>query len=674
MRGRTVVAMAVVAAALGQPAARAGILGKAPTVRSAWTRERALSLVQAAGLGSPSAILRAMLRDQGRDAVPLRVRPAALDDAPSTLARPIGLLLAAADTAEALRQRGVEESKRAPGADPRPFRVAALTILKAVETAVPALPPSALAATSCPGVAGPVVFADDACERVIVAGDGANVYDADVNPTLLVDLGGDDVYHQPAGVGSGGVGIVVDVNGDDVYETSVETEAAGAQAVAAGQGAGITGVGVLADLAGDDHYSTRAAATAPQPGPVSGEVRVFAQGGGAIGAGILFDGGGADEYEAVGSAGGGAVTMIAQGAGEIGLGALLDLGSSVDLYRARTTSTLHMTSRTSAGTHFTIGSASQASQGAAWLAGAGLLADAGGGDTYDAQATGGSASVAAQGAGPGLAGAGLLVDTGGNDQFSARSVGEVTLAIGPTDPSLCWRLEADANASETTVFAQGAGVRGAGALVDGDGDDTRMASASGSVRAIVEAVSNFNCSVFGGVSAVASASGGGAGAFAQGAGQTGVGALVDLAGDDHNDLEATTFALARAIATSPGPNVEEAEADVGSARTIGQGAALAPGAGVLIDLGGDDESTSRVFGEAREETSEGTSSVQTTGDQAVQGSGDDDLALGWLLDLGGVDEYSSDPDASAGADASCWSNGTGRGRDFDVGPPPPSCP
>lgn len=123
--------------------------------------------------------------------------------------------------------------------------------------------------------------------NLVVGSSDANVYTLDA--AVVIDLGGDDHYHQPVGGARPDrpVALGVDLNGHDRYQTTVPFA----------QGAGFMGVGLLVDAAGDDVYTSN---------------RTFAQGAGLAGAGMLLDLAGDDRYRAPTFSQG---SCLAQGAG-----------------------------------------------------------------------------------------------------------------------------------------------------------------------------------------------------------------------------------------------------------------------------------------------------------------------------------------------------------------------
>jgi len=260
---------------------------------------------------------------------------------------------------------------------------------------------------------------------------------------LLIDTGGDDEYRGPIGANTSGnnaVSIAVDLGGDDVYgydelndafpwllpaddggrygSSSEYPNARQSLSRVGRQGAGLYGYGILFDLgAGADRYTSLR----------------MSQGYAHLGVGVLHDDGGDDAY---------ACEAGCQGAAQYGIGLLSDAAGNDSF-----TSIAY-------------------SQGFAWVAGAGVLADGDGDDVYDCDhghpdyggtpgiypsaqmPTQGNGSFC-QGAGFGArndawsGGMGVLRDRRGDDTYSA------------------------------STFAQGSGYwQGTGLLADGDGADT----------------------------------------------------------------------------------------------------------------------------------------------------------------------------------------------------------
>jgi len=240
--------------------------------------------------------------------------------------------------------------------------------------------------------------------RVLIGGPGPNVYREEA--VLILDLGGDDVYHNRAGGAEPGrpVAVVVDLNGDDRYLARAAFSQ-GAGFLGAGflldlngddwyaaenlaQGAGVFGLGLLADLGGDDRYLCRA----------------LCQAGAAFGLGLVAEGGGRDQYTAA---------LMAQGFGFVkGYAALAD-GGGDDTYFAGGLEADHRQphkATKSLAQGFGYGLRPWESLAGA-SGGIGILFDRAGNDTY-------VADYFAQGASYWLA-LGMLADGGGHDKYIA---------------------------------------------------------------------------------------------------------------------------------------------------------------------------------------------------------------------------------------------------------------
>jgi hypothetical protein len=170
------------------------------------------------------------------------------------------------------------------------------------------------------GVSGTVLQAiDTPAGKIVIGGRGNNVYELDkmTGVCAVIDLGGDDVYHEGTVSPQRPVLVVIDLAGNDRYEgtqpgiqggavlgVSMLVDAAGDDVYNAkdiAQGSAIGGIGVLIDLSGKDHYR--------------GFRRVQGQALGGVG--ILLDRAGNDDYHAA---------MWAQGfGGPLGFGVLDDL-------------------------------------------------------------------------------------------------------------------------------------------------------------------------------------------------------------------------------------------------------------------------------------------------------------------------------------------------------------
>jgi len=154
---------------------------------------------------------------------------------------------------------------------------------------------------------------------IVVLGQGENIFEG--NGALVVDLGGDDRFTGPVGVGHrvpGRISLLIDIDGDDVYDHKKETLSQGFGCLSVGmlidirgndrylagdmaQGSGMFGVGLLADFCGEDFF----------------QMGLMGQGFGLFGFGLLVDKDGSDRYLMGG---------MGQGAGStLGFGCLADL-------------------------------------------------------------------------------------------------------------------------------------------------------------------------------------------------------------------------------------------------------------------------------------------------------------------------------------------------------------
>jgi len=136
--------------------------------------------------------------------------------------------------------------------------------------------------------------------NIVVGGKGKNTYDLEKmrDVSVVIDLGGDDVYRDGAASLARPVLILIDLGGDDKYEASRPGV----------QGGAIMGVSMLVDLEGDDVY----------------RAQDVAQGSALCGVGILVDFAGNDWYAGI---------RRLQGHALGGIGILLDRAGK-DSYRA----------------------------------------------------------------------------------------------------------------------------------------------------------------------------------------------------------------------------------------------------------------------------------------------------------------------------------------------------
>lgn len=290
----------------------------------------------------------------------------------------------------------------------------------------------------------PHLLVDTPAGAIVLTGGSDDVHDH--GPILLlIDFGGNDVYHGTPGAtasAANGLSVVIDVAGSDRYEYTRFPVAADA-----------TGPIGSHRLASDGRG--RAAPSASN-GPLSLS-DVSRQGAGRLGIGMLFDlGVETDTYEAL---------RMSQGYGALGVGVLYDAGGD-DVYQGEA-----------------------AVQGAASF-GLGLHFDAAGNDHYVAYAF-------SQGFGY-VRGVGTLYDRRGTDEYVADSVD--VLYFSPQAPGLTnasfaqgagFGRRADTSADLAMsgglgilrdregadlygagVFAQGTGYWGGiGLLLEGEGDD-----------------------------------------------------------------------------------------------------------------------------------------------------------------------------------------------------------
>ncbi len=278
-----------------------------------------------------------------------------------------------------------------------------------------------------PGVTGTVYAIIDipGQGRAVVAGPDRNVYTVDFS--VIIDVGGNDVYEGRCAGAVGGlgpaVGLVIDLAGDDVYRNPSKL---------VNQGAAMFGCALLWDLAGNDHY----------------EAYHIAHGAGLYGVGMLVDEAGVDYYHD---------GYFCQAAGNFGSGILVERKGD---------DTYHSYNWT---------------QGMGGPRGYGLLYDESGDDLYYA---GGQYlhmpldpdqfRSFSQGFGFGWrdvssGGIGFLYDREGNDKYISEVYAQATsywFALGML-------LDDQGNDLYTAAqYSQGAGIHlSVGALFDREGDD-----------------------------------------------------------------------------------------------------------------------------------------------------------------------------------------------------------
>lgn len=265
--------------------------------------------------------------------------------------------------------------------------------------------------------------------RIVIRGVGNDIYTKDAH--LLIDIGGDDVYHNNAGGCRSSfeeISVCIDHSGNDKYDSPNDQYV---------QGFGFLGCGFLADFNGNDIYNAKH----------------FAQGAGVCGVGVLWDKSGLDTYNA---------HAFCQGAGMFGLGMLLD-DNGEDLYDCSTLG-----------------------QGGATTLGMGILSDLNGDDRYYLaidESKDKLGNLPGYGQGGALSfrnypwkkkltaygGAGLLFDASGNDRYWTKGWcdqgGSYIMSLGAL-------VDKSGNDHYTANTGQGSGIHITNAiLIDKDGHD-----------------------------------------------------------------------------------------------------------------------------------------------------------------------------------------------------------
>lgn len=319
---------------------------------------------------------------------------------------------------------------------------------------------------------GSIIFETNDC-RVIIGGDGTNIYpDKGNSVNLLVDLGGQDRYYNSPGGNPYeflSAAVALDRGTDnDTYNTTKES----GLNLTGTQGSGRWGVGVLVDEGGDDLYFST--------------IKI-AQGSGNFGAGTLWDqGSGRDVYDS---------GDFAQGSGSPGFGLLIDEGGT-DSYTVKPDLN------------------AKGAQGTGCNGGFGALIDRGSeSDVYDAGA------VDAQGMGC-IASLGILFDGGGSDRFVLHPIKAI--------PGFSNQPQ------KVSGYGQGYGELGAvGILFDESGDDFRKAEVTDGVQDEGQLV--HGAGLLGGIGILVDVSGNDryeSRRLSQGAGDAGVGIILEEEGDD----------------------------------------------------------------------------------------------------------------------------------------------
>jgi hypothetical protein len=262
---------------------------------------------------------------------------------------------------------------------------------------------------------------------IIIGGKEATYYN-NITPLLIIDLGGDDEYHNIAPFSSAepivaSSSTIIDFGGNDIYRSDRTFV----------QGSGNFGFSCLVDYSGNDTYLSHD----------------FSQGCGFFGVGILYDRQGDDRYRS---------DVMAQGAAAFGVGLLCDLEGNDSYF------------------------GNLYNQGLGFVGGLGLLIDADGNDTFaagekypDFREPDRAFDSFSQGFGLGYrnygsGGIGVLWDAQGNDRYKSSYFSQ---------GSSYWRAigllidSAGSDTYEARRYAQGAGTHSTvGALIDESGNDT----------------------------------------------------------------------------------------------------------------------------------------------------------------------------------------------------------
>jgi hypothetical protein len=272
-----------------------------------------------------------------------------------------------------------------------------------------------------------IAFEETPFGTIILGGKGATYYN-NISPLLIIDLGGDDEYHNIAPFSNAepitaSSSTIIDFEGNDMYRSDSEFA----------QGSGSFGFGCLVDYAGNDTYLSQD----------------FSQGCGFFGVGILYDRKGNDRYRS---------DVMGQGAAAFGVGLLYDLEGN-DSYLGNLYN-----------------------QGLGFVGGMGVLIDTDGNDTFaagerypDFREPDRAFDSFSQGFGLGYrnygsGGIGVLWDAEGTDLYKSSYFSQGASywhAIGLLIDS------AGRDTYEARRYAQGAGTHSTvGALIDRAGNDS----------------------------------------------------------------------------------------------------------------------------------------------------------------------------------------------------------
>ncbi|MDQ3991538.1 MAG: hypothetical protein M3245_04405, partial [Actinomycetota bacterium] len=495
---------------------------------------------------------------------------------------------------------GREPPRDISAPDPEPTLRAAAILASALDASLPGLRRAAAdaPAPAHSGAGCDVLDAPPLC----VGGTGSNTYSE--FETVVIDLGGDDVYKNNAGGAEIGVAAVLDLAGNDRYEAPPR------QFVSQGAGS-LGGVGMLVDLAGNDVYSDDA-------GGPEGDGFALAQGFGQLGgAGFLVDAAGDDSYTLATSTVGRNAGSAGHGYGFVGgIGGVLD-GGGDDRYlqRARVTPEVATIEDVDEEDN-PVGTRTVTRSGAAQAAGQGVGV---------------------------VGGAGYLIDSGGTDELTLDS--EV-LPAPATWPETLVPLDAATRAPQVFSTALGqayAGLGGVGLLVQGPGRTSYR------IRAVFgeHPLSEPN---------VRAAAGGQAySAFG------GIAVLSDAGGADLYDSEVAMASARELRATDGCACGEPIAAAAGPTASWVQGYGLTGTLALLDDGGGDDTYRSRAANTARvivrdDRTTTGeplsARAESATLAHGAQGAGNVGDGVAVLFDHGGNDTYAHETTVSVSADGS----------------------
>jgi hypothetical protein len=383
----------------------------------------------------------------------------------------------------------------------------------------------------------------DTPDGVCVSSTADHTYTEDYR--VLVDLGGNDTYHNAAGSADSGAiepgagnglyaAVAIDLEGNDTYDTDPAAFSEGSTGARLGQGAGYGGVGMLVDDGdGDDTYRVRG---------TQADQRAYGQGAGVAGVGVVQDRGGEDTYELTarddagvasgqGFAAQGGVAVLSdrgnghdayditvaadpahhtegvypapvlaagQAAGVLGAGALFHDGGgdgrmTIDGH-SRPIAADHPNHRT-----YVVSLGAAVGQGYTspliGVENSGAVALAGEGDTTwrITSTTQAPWSGQRQAQGMGTASAAALSDAGGNDTYTMKAISEAQREVTVTDDCECQGAEALAQAGSPSdrdgaylIYhsATGNGMGSGGYLEDEGGDDVYRMRTQGTGTAL----------------------------------------------------------------------------------------------------------------------------------------------------------------------------------------------